>query len=50
MTLDHIDQVHMQVGDVFEIHTPGGGAYLGSCNRYAGVATTLVLSQWCFNA
>ena len=30
MTLDHIDQVHMQVGDVFEIHTPGGGAYLGS--------------------
>jgi 5-oxoprolinase (ATP-hydrolysing) len=30
MTLDHIDQVHMQVGDVFEIHTPGGGSYLGS--------------------
>jgi 5-oxoprolinase (ATP-hydrolysing) len=26
--LGHIDQVQMQVGDVFEIHTPGGGAYL----------------------
>jgi 5-oxoprolinase (ATP-hydrolysing) len=26
--LGHIDQVQMDVGDVFEIHTPGGGAYL----------------------
>ena len=26
--LGHIDQVQMGVGDVFEIHTPGGGAYL----------------------
>ncbi len=28
VTLAHIDQVQMQAGDVFEIHTPGGGAYL----------------------
>ena len=27
--LGHIAQVQMQVGDVFEIHTPGGGGYLG---------------------
>jgi 5-oxoprolinase (ATP-hydrolysing) len=26
-TLDHIAQVEMQPGDVFEIHTPGGGGY-----------------------
>ena len=26
--LGHIAQVQMQPGDVFEIHTPGGGAYL----------------------
>jgi len=26
-TLDHIGQVQMQPGDVFEIHTPGGGGY-----------------------
>jgi 5-oxoprolinase (ATP-hydrolysing) len=26
--LAHIDQVQMDTGDVFEIHTPGGGAYL----------------------
>jgi len=26
--LAHIDQVQMNTGDVFEIHTPGGGAYL----------------------
>ena len=26
-TLDHIGQVEMQVGDVFEIDTPGGGGY-----------------------
>ncbi len=25
--LGHIDQAQMQVGDVFEIHTPGGGGY-----------------------
>ena len=30
LMLGHIDQVQMQVGDVFEIHTPGGGAYLGT--------------------
>ena len=30
LILGHIDQVQMQVGDVFEIHTPGGGAYLGT--------------------
>jgi 5-oxoprolinase (ATP-hydrolysing) len=30
LILGHIDQVQMQVGDVFEIHTPGGGAYLGA--------------------
>jgi len=23
----HIAQVEMQAGDVFEIHTPGGGGY-----------------------
>ena len=28
LILGHIDQVQMQAGDVFEIHTPGGGAYL----------------------
>ena len=27
VTLAHIDQVQMQVGDVFEIHTPGGGGF-----------------------
>jgi 5-oxoprolinase (ATP-hydrolysing) len=26
-TLSHIGQVQVQVGDVFEIHTPGGGGY-----------------------
>ena len=26
-TLDHIGQVEMQAGDVFEIDTPGGGGY-----------------------
>ena len=26
-TLDHIGQTEMQPGDVFEIHTPGGGGY-----------------------
>jgi 5-oxoprolinase (ATP-hydrolysing) len=26
-TLEHIAQVQMEVGDVFEIHTPGGGGY-----------------------
>ena len=26
-TLGHIAQVEMQPGDVFEIHTPGGGGY-----------------------
>ena len=26
-TLDHIGQVEMQPGDVFEIHTPGGGGF-----------------------
>jgi 5-oxoprolinase (ATP-hydrolysing) len=26
-TLAHIGQVEMQVGDVFEIHTPGGGGF-----------------------
>jgi 5-oxoprolinase (ATP-hydrolysing) len=26
-TLDHITQVQMQAGDIFEIHTPGGGGY-----------------------
>jgi 5-oxoprolinase (ATP-hydrolysing) len=25
--LGHIGQVEMQVGDVFEIHTPGGGGF-----------------------
>jgi len=25
--LSHIGQVEMQPGDVFEIHTPGGGGY-----------------------
>jgi 5-oxoprolinase (ATP-hydrolysing) len=25
--LDHIGQVEMQPGDVFEIHTPGGGGF-----------------------
>ena len=30
LILGHIDQVQIQVGDVFEIHTPGGGAYLGT--------------------
>jgi 5-oxoprolinase (ATP-hydrolysing) len=30
LPLGHIDQVHMHIGDVFEIHTPGGGAYLDS--------------------
>jgi 5-oxoprolinase (ATP-hydrolysing) len=25
--LDHIGQAQMQPGDVFEIHTPGGGGY-----------------------
>jgi len=25
--LSHIGQVKMQPGDVFEIHTPGGGGY-----------------------
>jgi 5-oxoprolinase (ATP-hydrolysing) len=25
--LEHIGQVEMAPGDVFEIHTPGGGAY-----------------------
>ena len=25
--LDHIGQVQMQPGDVFEIHTPGGGGF-----------------------
>jgi 5-oxoprolinase (ATP-hydrolysing) len=25
--LEHIAQVAMQPGDVFEIHTPGGGGY-----------------------
>jgi 5-oxoprolinase (ATP-hydrolysing) len=25
--LDHIAQVQMQVGDIFEIHTPGGGGF-----------------------
>jgi 5-oxoprolinase (ATP-hydrolysing) len=25
--LQHIAQADMQVGDVFEIHTPGGGGY-----------------------
>jgi 5-oxoprolinase (ATP-hydrolysing) len=25
--LEHIGQVQMQPGDVFEIHTPGGGGY-----------------------
>jgi 5-oxoprolinase (ATP-hydrolysing) len=30
LILGHIDQAQMQVGDVFEIHTPGGGAYLGT--------------------
>jgi 5-oxoprolinase (ATP-hydrolysing) len=25
--LAHIAQVEMQPGDVFEIHTPGGGGY-----------------------
>jgi 5-oxoprolinase (ATP-hydrolysing) len=28
LILGHIAQVQMQAGDVFEIHTPGGGAYL----------------------
>ncbi|MEY2736493.1 MAG: hypothetical protein RLZ58_1902, partial [Pseudomonadota bacterium] len=26
-TLAHIGSVEMQPGDVFEIHTPGGGGY-----------------------
>jgi 5-oxoprolinase (ATP-hydrolysing) len=26
-TLEHIGQIEMQPGDVFEIHTPGGGGY-----------------------
>jgi 5-oxoprolinase (ATP-hydrolysing) len=26
-TLAHIGQVEMQAGDVFEIHTPGGGGF-----------------------
>jgi 5-oxoprolinase (ATP-hydrolysing) len=26
-TLKHIAQVEMQPGDVFEIHTPGGGGF-----------------------
>ncbi|MNW01648.1 Hydantoinase B/oxoprolinase [compost metagenome] len=25
--LDHIGQAQMQPGDVFEIHTPGGGGF-----------------------
>ena len=25
--LDHIGQAEMKPGDVFEIHTPGGGGY-----------------------
>jgi len=25
--LNHIAQVEMQAGDVFEIHTPGGGGF-----------------------
>jgi len=25
--LGHIGQVQMQAGDVFEIHTPGGGGF-----------------------
>jgi 5-oxoprolinase (ATP-hydrolysing) len=25
--LNHIGQVEMQVGDVFEVHTPGGGGF-----------------------
>jgi len=25
--LDHIGQAEMQPGDVFEIHTPGGGGF-----------------------
>jgi 5-oxoprolinase (ATP-hydrolysing) len=25
--LDHIGQAQMQPGDIFEIHTPGGGGY-----------------------
>ena len=26
-TLGHIGQTQMQPGDIFEIHTPGGGGY-----------------------
>jgi 5-oxoprolinase (ATP-hydrolysing) len=35
-TLDHIGQAEMQPGDVFEIHTPGGGGFgrrLGALDR-----------------
>ena len=32
-TLDHIGQTQMQPGDVFEIHTPGGGGYGASATE-----------------
>jgi 5-oxoprolinase (ATP-hydrolysing) len=29
----HIAQVEMQEGDIFEIHTPGGGGYGGNLTK-----------------
>jgi 5-oxoprolinase (ATP-hydrolysing) len=31
--LGHIGQAQMEPGDVFEIHTPGGGGFGGAGNR-----------------
>jgi 5-oxoprolinase (ATP-hydrolysing) len=35
--LDHIGQAEMQPGDVFEIHTPGGGGFGATLLMQAGV-------------
>jgi 5-oxoprolinase (ATP-hydrolysing) len=32
--LDHIGQAEMQLGDVFEIHTPGGGGFGAAASKF----------------
>ena len=32
--LDHIGQAEMQPGDVFEIHTPGGGGFGDAASKF----------------
>ena len=32
--LDHIGQAEMQLGDVYEIHTPGGGGFGAAASKF----------------